>query len=149
MQSLHDFFGSEYGHSPFSHVFLDGRNLRTIQAMLTEEVRLGTGTRDVPVVDLTVDLLSKLIQFAYDMRLVVATTESLQRSNLMFVKMHSDSLVHDANMGKFFRRWCTDGIPDPNNVPLPISAGDSIDMTLDTSSYRLSHPYGMKHRPRF
>jgi hypothetical protein len=72
----------------------------------------------------------------------------LRITDEMFIREYIDNIVWDENYGSFWNRWCAEGIPDPNNIPLPIY-GEKRNMTVETSNYMLSHPFGTEKLPRY
>ncbi len=77
--------------------------------------------------------------FAEQYHEVMPTDEVLFKANLVF----SDQMLsqNEARYYEtaFWRRWCSQGIPDPNNVPLPL-APERTDFTIETDGYMLSNP---------
>lgn len=151
MISLLDFFLAEFGpdvDTPFVRAFLDGKNLLRIQALLTEQLRARIGSPTVPTVEFSEGLLSSLMAFARNFREGPGTPIVINRANESFAEQNAD-----ANEGRFYetafwKRWCTQGIPDPNNIPLPL-VGDKPDFTVETDGYVLNNPIGYAKYPHW
>lgn len=151
MISLLDFFLAEWGDdvdTPFVRAFLSGENLLRIQELLTAQLRERIGTPTVPVVEFSEGLLSSLMAFARNFRLSPGTPIVVQRANASFAEQNAD-----ANEGRFYetafwKRWCTQGLPDPNNIPLPL-VGDKPDFTVETDGYVLNNPIGYAKYPHW
>ena len=151
MITLLDFVRTEWGDemdTPFVRAFLDGKNLLTIQSLLTNQLRERIGSSTVPLVEFSEGLLSSLMAFARNFRLGPATPIVIHRANVSFAEQNAD-----ANEGRFYetafwKRWCTQGIPDPNNIPLPL-VGDKPDFTVETDSYVLNNPIGYAKYPHW
>ena len=138
MQSLQAFYEENNAPTEFTRLFLSGENMQAIREMLTRAVRSGTADKTVTV-RFTESLLGGLLEWATKYRLV--GRDALPYVNSQFVLKWQNAMVYDCNMGTVYNRWCVEGIPDPNNIPLPIATGKR-NMTLDTSAYMLSHPFG-------
>lgn len=144
--SLVAFFRSESGVSePFTEAFLGGANLRRIQNELTVKMRQVTGNGTLPVVEFSDGILDGLMTMAYMYRLALLNVETLWYANLSFVESMIPSMEARYHESAAWNRWTAQGIPDPNNIPLPLPR-DSTDFTAETDVYMLSDPWG-KPRP--
>jgi hypothetical protein len=145
--TLSSFYDKQYGGTSFTRAFLSGSNLLLIQEMLTAFVRSATGLPS-PQVAFSDAILGGLISFATEFAEGNDQELTILTSNEMFVEMYAPGLIWDTNYDNSWKRWCRDGIPDPANIPLPKPA-DRRDMSLETSAYRLSHPWGTAEYPRW
>ena len=64
-----------------------------------------------------------------------------------------EKTLADQNEGRYFetafwKRWCSQGLPDPNNIPLPLAA-EYTDYTVETDGYMLNNPNGYKKFPHW
>lgn len=148
MQSLSDFYHTQYPATAFSHAFLNGSHLLHLQQMLTSALRYTSGNPDAATVPFSELLIARLIEFCQRFRHVHPQPEQLRITDEMFIKEYIDNMTYDENYTSFWKRWCAEGIPDPNNIPLPLY-GDKRDLTLDMSNYTLSHPFGTERLPRY
>lgn len=140
--TLIDFFSREFGENTvFTDAFLNGKNLIVIQRMLTQNLRRATRNPSLPLVQFTENLLSALLQFAFKYRLAWGNENTLQYANYTFVEQLSEQNESHFYENAFWKRWCEQGIPDPNNIPLP-TPGDRTDFTTQTDGYMLSNPIG-------
>ena len=146
--TLLDYFIREFQEdTPFVRAFLDGRNLVQIQQLLTESLKERVET-DVPLVQFSDAILSQLMYFARTYRLTWLTPQTLARANATFVEQFADQNEGRYYETAFWKRWCSQGLPDPNNIPLPLD-GDRPDFTVQTDAYILNNPIGYKRYPRF
>lgn len=142
MQSLLDFFTEQYGVSTrFTNLFLSGENLLTIQALLTKRLREKVQQPQLPLVTFTDSLLGFLMDTANQYRLSYVNEDTIAYANVVFVENIIESLVARFYETAFWKRWCHQGIPDPNNVPFPIMA-EKTDYTAEIDAYLLSDPFG-------
>lgn len=147
--SLLAFFIQEFEEdTPFVNTFLHGKNLLRIQQLLTAQLRQRTKNAQVPTIQFSDAILSALMTFAYKYRLTVLSPGVLENANKVFV----DQLA-DQNEGRYFetafwKRWCSQGLPDPNNIPLPLAA-EYTDYTVETDGYMLNNPNGYKKFPHW
>ena len=147
--SLLAFFIQEFEEdTPFVNTFLHGKNLLHIQQLLTAQLRQRTKNAQVPTIQFSDAILSALMTFAYKYRLTVLSPGVLENANKVFV----DQLA-DQNEGRYFetafwKRWCSQGLPDPNNIPLPLAA-EYTDYTVETDGYMLNNPNGYKKFPHW
>jgi hypothetical protein len=147
--SLLDYFIREFKHdTPFVRRFLHGANLLLIQAMLTENLRDRIGLDTMPTVQFSNSILSHLMYFAEKYRESWDTDEVIARANATFVEQFADQNEGRYYETAFWKRWCSQGLPDPNNVPLPLQ-GDRPDFTAEIDSYMLGNPNGLKVFPRW
>lgn len=146
--TLLDYFMKEFEtDTPFVRAFLDGPNLLLIQRLLTDSLRQRVET-EVPMVGFSDGIVSQLMYFALTYRLTWLSPESLARANSVFVDQFGEQNEGRYYESAFWKRWCSQGLPDPNNIPLPLD-GDRPDFTVDTSAYILNNPIGYKRYPRF
>jgi len=148
MQSLSDFYHTQYPCTPFSTAFLDGLHLLQLRDQLTTALRFTTGNPYAEQVPFSEMLVARLIYFTQQFQLTEPHPEAMRKADEMFIGEFIDNMTWDANYKSFWQRWCSEGIPDPNNMPLPIY-GDKRDMTIETSDYMLSHPFGTERLPRY
>ena len=147
--SLLAFFIHEFEEdTPFVNTFLHGKNLLRIQQLLTAQLRQRTKNAQVPTIQFSDAILSAHMTFAYKDRLTVLSPGVLENANKVFV----DQLA-DQNEGRYFetafwKRWCSQGLPDPNNIPLPLAA-EYTDYTVETDGYMLNNPNGYKKFPHW
>lgn len=127
--------------------FLDGRNLLILQDMLTESLKQRVEA-DVLKIEFSDAILSQFMYFALTYRLSYLTPETLARANQVFVDQFADQNEGRYYETAFWKRWCSQGLPDPNNIPLPLD-GDRPDFTVETDSYVLNNPIGYKQFPRW
>ena len=116
--------------------------------MLTVALRYTSGNPSAPVVPFSELLVGRLINFAQKFKDVVPLPTQMKMADDMFTNLYIDNMAWDENYGAFWKRWCAEGIPDPNNIPLPLY-GDKRDLEVDTSNYTLSHPFGSPFLPRY
>jgi hypothetical protein len=146
--TLLDYFVKEFDtDTPFVRAFLDGKNLLLIQRRLTDNLKQRVET-EVPLVGFSDGIISQLMYFAVTYRLTWLTPEALARANAVFVEQFGEQNEGRYYETAFWKRWCSQGLPDPNNIPLPLD-GDRPDFTVDTSAYILNNPIGYKRYPRF
>jgi hypothetical protein len=151
MISLLEFFVSQWGEefdTPFVRAFLDGANLLRIQALLTDQLRARIGSPTVPLVEFSEGLLSSLMAFARNFYLGPATPIVIERANASFAESNADANEARFYETAFWKRWCTQGLPDPNNIPLPL-VGDKPDFTVETDGYVLNNPIGYAKYPHW
>ncbi len=148
MQSLSEFYHTHYPATQFTLVFLSDRHLLHLQHMLTVALRYTSGNDSAPTVPFSELLVARLIEFTKQFQGVVPHPQQLRIADEMFMKLYIDNMAWDENYGAFWKRWCSEGIPDPNNIPLPLY-GDKRDLEVDTSNYTLSHPFGSPFLPRY
>lgn len=146
--SLVDYFTKEFEvDTPFTRAFLHGKNLLVLQAMLTTSLQQRVET-EVPPIGFSDAIISQLMNFALTYRETWATPESLARANAVFVEQFADQNEGRYYETAFWKRWCSQGLPDPNNIPLPLD-GDRPDFTVETDAYILNNPIGYKKYPRW
>jgi hypothetical protein len=125
--------------SAFTQAFLSAANIKRLQHIMTTQLSQVTGNNDMYLVEMTEGLVSAAELFAEQYRAVIPTEDVLFTANLVF----SDQMLsqHETRYYEtaFWRRWCSQGIPDPNNVPLPL-APERTDFTIETDGYMLSNP---------
>ena len=148
MQSLSDYYHTQYPTTPFSLAFLNDRHLLHLQNLLTVSLRYTSGNDTAPVVPFSELLVARLIEFTKQFQEIIPHPQQMRIADEMFIKKYIDNMAWDENYGAFWKRWCTEGIPDPNNIPLPLY-GDRRDMEVDTSNYTQSHPFGTPFLPRY
>lgn len=148
MQSLSDFYHTQYRSTPFTMAFLSDKHLLQLQHMLTVALRFTSGNESAPTVPFSELLVARLIQFTKQFDEVIPHVPQMRIADEMFINEYIDNMAWDENYGAFWKRWCSEGIPDPNNIPLPLY-GDKRDLEVDTSNYQLSHPFGSPFLPRY
>ena len=148
MPSLSEYFHTQYPPTPFTLAFLDGKHLLHLQHMLTVALRYTSGNDSAPKVPFSELLIARLILFAKQFREVIPHAQQMRIADDMFIKEYIDNMAWDENYNTFWKRWCSEGIPDPNNIPLPLY-GDKRDLEVDTSNYSLTHPFGSPFLPRY
>jgi len=134
--------------TPFIRAFLTGTNLLQVQALLTQKLRERTRNNNVPVVQFSDAIISALMTFAYKYRDTTATPFVIQNANGVFVDQIADQNEARYFEAAFWKRWCSQGLPDPNNIPLPL-APDFTDYTVETDAYILNNPNGYKRFPHW
>jgi len=146
--SLLDYFVQEFQvQSPFINAFLHGTNLVNLQRMMTHSLKQRVDV-DVPLIGFSDAIISQLMYFALTYRLTWVTPESMARANQVFVDQFAEQNEGRYYETAFWKRWCSQGLPDPNNIPLPLD-GDRPDFTVETDGYLLNNPIGYKQYPRF
>lgn len=145
--TLYDFFLSQFdADTPFVAAFLDGHNLLRIQHMLTEQLRARTKNPEVPLVQFSDAIVSALMTFAFKYRL--AENVNMAKVNHVFVDQVADQNEARYFETAFWKRWCSQGLPDPNNIPLPL-AHEFTDFTVETDGYILNNPVGYRKFPHW
>ena len=147
MNSVQTYYVRESGDLPaFASAFLSDVNLAAIQTLLTTQLRVATENPQLPQVEWSSAITDALLAFADTYREVAPTPEIVAKANFWF----SDQMLSQNEAryyeSAFWRRWCEQGIPDPNNIPLPLKAERS-DFTVETSAYMLSDPLGYRRFP--
>ena len=133
--------------TPFIHEFLSLSNLAHIQHLLTQQ--LGDAVENpegVELVGWSQLLLEAAKTFAVQYKLVEPTPDNILKANYVFAKQMLPQNEARYYETAFWRRWCAQGIPDPNNIPLPL-APERTDFTTQTSDYMLSNPIGYTRYP--
>jgi hypothetical protein len=138
-QTLDEFYSERHPTSPLTHAFLSGKNMLHILQMLNHAVQQDTGLSNTPPITFTEQVLSQLMLYAKEY--VATPVEYLENVNTIFVRSMRDGMVWEANQNNQYKRWETEGIPDPNNVPRPTNP-DRGAQEVETSDYLLSHPWG-------
>ena len=134
------------GMTPYAHAFLASPVLNAIQDALTSQLQHATGNPDVLPVELTELIQSALMDFALRYREVMPTPDIIRQSVANFADEMATQNETRYYETAFWRRWCSQGFPDPNNVPLPL-APERTDFTIETSDYMLSHPVSYRNFP--
>ncbi len=148
LTSLVDFFIQDTGYdTEFVRAFLSGQNLLEIQRLLTYMLSKSTRNPQLPVVQFTEAILSALMEFATTYRLAWVNDKTLAYANVSFVENMLPSMEATYHESGFWSRWCEQGIPDPNNIPLPLPA-ETTDFTAEIDSYTLGNPWGQP-RPMY
>ena len=147
-QTLTDFYHARYMKTPFTEAFLDGAHLLKLQHLLTVALRYTSGCDSAPLVPFSELLVARLIEFTNKFKHVAPYPQQMKITDEMFIREYIDNMVWDENYGQFWKRWCSEGIPDPNNIPLP-EYGDKRNQTLELTNYMLSHPFGTERLPRY
>lgn len=140
--SLVSFFRQQSGLSTaFTESFLSVKNLQQIQQQLTVKLRQITGNPVLPVVEFTEAVLDALMTTAQSYHYSWVNLDTIEYANLTLVDNLMPSMEARYYEAATWRRWCDQGIPDPNNVPLPL-APEKTDFTAEIDSYTLSDPWG-------
>lgn len=137
------------GHSynaTFASEFLSPANLSQIQQIMTIQLIQVTENPQMPLVEWTPALLAAAEAFASQYRTVPARSDLISKSNLVFADQMLSQNETRYNETAFWRRWCAQGIPDPNNIPLPLPS-ERTDFTIETDGYMLSNPIGYHNFP--
>ena len=137
----------EYVSSPFTVAFLHPHNLRQILDIMTLQLAQVVQNPNIPTVEFTQNIADAVQHFAYQYRETFPTSDVMQRANLVFAQQlleQNESRYHEA---AFWQRWCNQGIPDPNNIPLPL-APERTDFTTESDGYMLSNPISVLRYPR-
>jgi hypothetical protein len=149
MPTLREFYNQlNDGGTSFTNAFLSGPNLLDIQVELTALVNKQSGQPGAPLVTFSDALIGGLLYFSSKFRNSHIDKQVLSNANTMFINMYAPGMVWEENQGNFWKRWCADGIPDPNTIPLPMQP-DKRDMQLETSGYHLSYPWGTENYPKW
>jgi hypothetical protein len=147
--SLLDYYVAEFGNNtPFVRAFLHGANLLRIQELLTESLRGRIGLDTIPKIGFSDAIISHMMQFATVYKDAWASDEVIARANQVFADQFADQNEGRYYETAFWKRWCSQGLPDPNNIPLPLQ-GDRPDFTAETDGYVLNNPIGYKVYPRW
>jgi len=125
--------------SAFTQAFLSPPNLERVQYIMTTQLSQATENPDLYLIEMTAALLSAAELFAEQYHGVMPTDEVLFKANLVFADQMLSQNEARYYETAFWRRWCSQGIPDPNNVPLPL-APERTDFTIQTDDYMLSNP---------
>ena len=139
--SLLNFYTTQFGDSAFARAFLHGNNLLKIQDELTGQLRRRTKNDNVQKVQFSDAILSALMTFAFKYRDTAVYGDVVSRASRVFVDEFADQNEARYFENAFWRRWCSQGLPDPNNIPLPLAA-EFTDYTVETDAYTLSNPNG-------
>jgi len=131
--------------SPFVACFLSDANLNTLQIMLSSQLRTQVQNPNLPVIQWTAGLLHDLIAFAN--MFVLSPGSAAPEANLLFADQQLPQHESRYYETAFWQRWRQQGIPDPNNIPLPLQS-DRNEFSLETSNYTLSDPYGYRRFPQ-
>jgi hypothetical protein len=123
----------------FTQAFLSPANINTIQDILTHQLSSVTENPDMPRVEMTAALSTAAELFAEQYRAVPPSAVALLNANLQFSEQMLSQNEARYYETTFWRRWCSQGIPDPNNIPLPL-APERADFTIETDDYMLSNP---------
>lgn len=136
--------GGSDGDEAFARVFLHGVNLRRVQHMMTAQLRERTRNPGVPLIEFSDAIVAALMSFAFRYRAVRDVSVSvLEYANRVFADQIADQNEARYFDTAFWKRWCSQGLPDPNNIPLPLAA-DYTDYTAEIDSYTLTNPNGGK-----
>lgn len=147
--TLLDYYITQFEHdTPFVRRFLHGANILKIQKMMTENLRQRIGLDYVPTIQFSDSILAHLMYFTQKYREAWDTEEVINRANVTFVEQFADQNEGRYYETSFWKRWCAQGLPDPNNIPLPLQ-GDKPDFTVETDGYMLGNPNGYKVYPRW
>jgi len=134
------------GLTPYASALLSSPTLHSIQDVLTTQLSHATGNPDVLRIELTDLLQSALLDFAYRYRDVMPTPSIIHKSVNQFASEMLSQNETRYYETAFWRRWCSQGFPDPNNIPLPL-APERTDFTVETSDYILSNPVAYHNFP--
>jgi hypothetical protein len=131
----------------FVSVFLSDLNLSALSTLMTTQLREATENQLVQKVEWSDALLDALLAFADRYRTSPATPQVVAYANFVFADQmlsQNESRYYETS---FWRRWCEQGIPDPNNIALPLES-ERTDFTVETSGYMLSDPTGYQRFPQ-
>ncbi len=146
--TLLDFFTKQYGErTRFTEDFLNSYNLVRIQMLLTKRMREQVEQPQLPTVEFTESILGRLMRMAYKYRLTPVGSEVIDYANVTFVENMLESMVARYYETAFWKRWCHQGIPDPNNIPYPIT-DERTDFTAESDAYTLNDPWG-REKPMY
>lgn len=132
--------------TPFIHEFLSLVNLERIRQILTQQLSDAVDNVFVELVEWTPLLIEAAKTFAVQYKLVEPTPVNIMKSNHVFATQMLSQNEARYYETAFWKRWCEQGIPDPNNIPLPL-APERTDFTTQTSDYMLSNPIGYTRFP--
>ena len=140
-------YDSRYEYvSAFASEFLHPVNLDKILRIMTHQLGRVTENPEVFMVELTAGITEAARQFAYQYRTVIPTVDVLAKANMVFADQMLEQNEARYYETAFWRRWCAQGIPDPNNISLPL-APERTDFTTQTDDYMLSNPIGYHNYP--
>jgi len=145
--NIQTYYTEEFGETPaFVQVFLADINMLAIQTLLTTQLRSAVDNATIPTMAWTNGLTAALLNFAYTYRSTPPTPQAVAYANWVFADqmLAAHETLYDETT--FWNRWCEQGLPDPNNIPLPLGSEKS-DFTVETSSYILSDPIGYQRFP--
>ena len=125
--------------SAFTQAFLSPTNIEKIQYILTTQLSQATENADIYLVEMTQGLTRAAELFAEQYHEVLPSEELLFKANLVFADQMLSQNEARYYETAFWRRWCAQGIPHPDNVPLPL-APERTDFTTETDGYMLSNP---------
>ena len=138
--SLAKFFNVNHGGTQFSNAFLSEHSLAKILQMLQEN--MFKITQDARYrVEFTEQIIGYLIYYMKSFKVAHLSQYTLERVQRAFVSDMSHILETEYLESKTWGRYCEQGIPDPNNIPLPETDGNSENVVL-TDGYILTHPHG-------
>ena len=149
MNSLQVYYMKESGESElprFVSVFLSDVNLSALSTLMTTQLRDATANPRLPMVQWSDALLEAVCAFADRYRTSPATPQVVAYANFAYADQmlsQNESRVYES---AFWSRWCEQGLPDPNNVPLPLES-ERTDFTVETSGYMLSESIGIQRFP--
>ena len=149
MNSIQNYYLLNAGESvlpQFVAAFLSDINLAAIQTMLTQQLREATGFTMMPTVEWSTAITDALLAFADRYSTSPATHQVVAYANFGFADQMLSQNEARYYESAFWRRWCEQGVPDPNNIPLPLKS-ERTDFTVETSGYILSDPVGYMRFP--
>lgn len=125
--------------TPFVTSFLSAPNLSRLQLLMTTQLQTSTQNPNIAVIEWTPAHDVAVVTFAYRYRATDST--ELERGNWVFAdQMHEQNEAHYYETS-FWRRWRTQGVPNPTTLPIPI-ASERTDFTTDISNYMMHEAVG-------
>ena len=148
MNSVQQYYAGEFNNTlpDFPASMLSTENMALIQQLLGAQLSRVTENPALPEVQWTAALVDALVEFAHQYRLALPTAPTLAEANFAFADQMLSQNEARYYETAFWRRWCEQGIPDPNNIPLPLEP-ERTDFTVETSNYMLSDPIGYRRFP--
>lgn len=134
--------------SPFTDWFLHGSNLLKIQDLLTKTLRDRVDNQNLPLVEFSDSIVASLMTFAVQYRAAEPNANMINYANYSFASQFLEQNEGNYYQKAFWDRWCKQGIPDPNNIPLPISR-ENTDYSAEIDTYTLTSPNMYSSFPRF
>lgn len=134
-------YGATTMATPFTDAFLSSANVDTLRRMLTDKVAQISNLPGLSPLPMTDQFLNELMTTASVYRTAKYAPDNVMRVNGFFVEKYAGGHTWEVNYAENTNRWCSDGFPDPNNIPLPMVA-DREEREADPTSYLLSHPWG-------
>ena len=106
--------------TPFILEFMSPQNLGRVRDIMTTQLQAATRNDMVQLVQMTPALHGSAMDVAVQYRGVTPTPAVLDHANHVFAGTMLSQNETRYNETAFWRRWCSQGIPDPNNILLAL-----------------------------